>query len=602
MRPRTVLLIAALFVVPALAGCLTGDQTEEGSDDPRSLRGQDPIPIQERVNLPYDTTGDLSVVLTQGLLEMLPVQSINISVELPLQEGGAALLPEGGRVHIGLWLPDVPEGTKVPVIADAGPYYESENAALEPYYFTQNLIDNLGPHGYAIAQVSVMGTGWSNHCMDLMGRAEQLGIDAAVTWLGTQDWSNGNVGMAGKSYDGSTPWQAAMFGNPHLRTIVPASGLIGMHDLMWRNGSAETRGPIMHNGVYGRFAVDNDEEDIQNLCPDYVLGPGHGGGAWATGGENEQVHEYWAERHFLARVLDNYNGSVLLVQGLQDWNVDPHMAFPTHHLLEDAGIEVKGIYGQWAHSWPDQRSHHEDLSSGRGQEAFPLNMRYDFQQALLEWCDYYLKEEGPKPDLRSEVQDNLGQWRLEESYPPRDATLVKVPMSSMTQTVGEDAIILPSAAMDNDQRLAYLVPALSETEDTQIAGNVLFHATVTPTGPGGQIFAHLADAETGLRLGHAIMDLRYHAGGKQSQDVTPGEPILAKMEFEALDVQLPAGHGMILTLAATGEGYLPSSVSQPVMVDAGDASNLIIPTVDRAGQDVFFTPPVWYEEDAAAEE
>jgi hypothetical protein len=175
-------------------------------------------------------------------------------------------------------------------------------------------------------------------------------------------------------------------------------------------------------------------------------------------------------------------------------------------------------------------------------------------------------------------------------------------MSSMTQTVGEDAIILPSAAMDNDQRLAYLVPALSETQDTQIAGNVLFHATVTPTGPGGQIFAHLADAETGLRLGHAIMDLRYHAGGKQSQDVTPGEPILAKMEFEALDVRLPAGHGMILTLAATGEDYLPSSVSQPVMLDAGDASNLIIPTVDRAGQDVFFTPPVWYEEDAAAEE
>ena len=38
--------------------------------------------------------------------------------------------------------------------------------------------------------------------MDLMGTAEQLGVDAAVTWLGTQAWSNGRVAMIGKSYDG----------------------------------------------------------------------------------------------------------------------------------------------------------------------------------------------------------------------------------------------------------------------------------------------------------------------------------------------------------------------------------------------------------------
>ncbi|MFL2944051.1 MAG: CocE/NonD family hydrolase [Candidatus Poseidoniales archaeon] len=68
-----------------------------------------------------------------------------------------------------------------------------------------------------LPQVSVFGTGMSNHCMDFMGLSEQMGIDAAVTWLGTQDWSNGNVGIVGKSYDGTTPWQAAMFGNPHLK-------------------------------------------------------------------------------------------------------------------------------------------------------------------------------------------------------------------------------------------------------------------------------------------------------------------------------------------------------------------------------------------------
>ena len=67
-----------------------------------------------------------------------------------------------------------------------------------------------------------------------MGRQEQLGNDAAVRWLAEQNWSNGNIGLIGKSCDGSTPWQATMLLNEHdyLKTIVPISGLIGVKELM----------------------------------------------------------------------------------------------------------------------------------------------------------------------------------------------------------------------------------------------------------------------------------------------------------------------------------------------------------------------------------
>ena len=149
---------------------------------------------------------------------------------------------------------------KVPVIADVGPYYDDGDvsATTPAERLGRFLIENYVPHGFAVAQVSVFGTGNSNHCMDLMGTDEQRGIDAAVSWLGEAEWSNGKVGLIGKSYDGSTPWQAATFGNPSLATIVPMSGLIGVHELMWRNGSMEARGAIMHNGVYGSFGVDGD--------------------------------------------------------------------------------------------------------------------------------------------------------------------------------------------------------------------------------------------------------------------------------------------------------------------------------------------------------
>ena len=190
-------------------------------------------------------------------------------------------------------------------------------------------------------------------------------MDAAVTWLGTQDWSNGRVAMIGKSYDGSTPWQAATFGNEHLATIVPISGLIGVMELMWKNGSSEARAAIMHNGVYGSYGIDGDQEDIGNMCPDYIIGPGTGVSAYMWG--SEFAGTYWEERYFLDRVLENYEGSVYLIQGMHDWNVDPHMAIPVINQLKDVGIEAKGLFGQWDHDYPDRPDYHFDRSGeGRG--------------------------------------------------------------------------------------------------------------------------------------------------------------------------------------------------------------------------------------------
>ena len=94
------------------------------------------------------------------------------------------------------------------------------------------------------------------------------------------------------------------------------------------------------------------------------------------------------------RVLDNYGGSVYLIQGMHDWNVDPHMAVPTINMLKDRGIEAKGLFGQWDHDYPDrtiQLYERSDLG-GRGGETFPEMIRYDWMQDLLEWFDWYLKE------------------------------------------------------------------------------------------------------------------------------------------------------------------------------------------------------------------
>ena len=550
-------------------------------------------PISERYLQNYYTEDQNSYVLKNGSLTGPDGASLwlgthhFVEFELPLEEGGAA--PDG-KVSLAVWVPIMEDNMTVPVIAEFGPYFDEasvETGGIEEpgTWLGTMIIEQIVPHGFAFAQVSVMGTGRSNHCMDLMGTAEQLGVDAAVTWLGTQNWSNGNVGMIGKSYDGSTPWQAAMFGNEHLTTIVPISGLIGVMELMWRNGSSEARAPIMHNGVYGSYGIDGDLEDSGNMCPDYIAGPATGGAAWAWGGE--AAGNYWGERYFLDRVLENYNGSVYLIQGMHDWNVDPHMAVPTINRLYDNNIEAKGLFGQWDHDYPDRPQIMFDRSGvGRGIEAFPEMVRMDWMQDLLEWFTYYLQEEGPKPWLGVEIQSNQGPWRFEDRYPMTDTTeLIWELGSADLASAGGGNTIRPDASSGP----VYETPPLEE--DLYFGGLPRLHVNVNTATVGGQIYALLEDCDGAncIHIGHAIMDLRYHAGGDDEQTWTPVfEEITALMEFFPMDVEVPAGHTIKLTLRSTGEDYLPSAASTLVtVVDTG--STLQLDTFDPETREYYET-------------
>ena len=557
------------------------------------------VPIWERHNLDYVTNKSNGFVMEFGSYQQLETANewnsthVFVEFDLPIEEGGSA---PNGKVSLAYWRPDVPAGVEVPVIAEFGPYFNEASVSTPSIevpgtWLGQMIIDQILPHGFAFAQVSVSGTGDSNHCMDLMGNAEQLGIDAAVTWFGEQEWSNGKVAMIGKSYDGSTPWQAAMFGNPHLATIVPISGLIGVKELMWRNGSSEARAPFMHNVVYGSYGIDGDTEDTGNMCPDYFAGPATGAGAYAFG--SEVVGTYWEERYFLDRVLENYQGSVYIVQGMHDWNVDPHMAIPTINLLKDRGIECKGLFGQWDHDYPDRPAIMLDRSDpGRGGEAFPEMVRFDWMQDLLEWFDYYLKDIGPQPGQWIEIQSQLGTWRLEERYPPEHTTEVRLALGNELSRTSGGVNILPDATSS----VVYETESLEET--MYIAGLPRLHVEVRTTTYGGQLYALMEDCdESGscLHIGHAIMDLRYHEGGEQIQIWSPPlESFTALMEFMPMDAEVMANHTIRLTLMSTGEDYLPASTSTIVTI-LEEGSTLQLDTYDIEEAFIFKVPECTHE-------
>lgn len=607
MRFPKALLVASLLAT-ALSGCLSSEE-QDPLDDHDAEAGL--TSVFERAGLPFDVSGDWSLPLEAGVLDVLPSLSVYVDIPLPPTEGGGSVDPAGVQAHLGLFLPDVSGcdftglhvdhdagmlvGTglqhgdmptepdcRVPVIADVGPYWGTPGQA-NPSPLTEGdvpatergsgrlgewLISTFVPHGYAVAQVSVLGTGQSDHCFDMFGLAEQLGVHHAVEWLGTQPWSNGNVGLIGRSYDGSTPWMAAAHGSEHLKTIVPISGLSGLQDLVTWNGASESRILTFHNAVYGQYGIDGDAGDIHSVCPDYLTATPLGAAAYLTGDSvTDTEGTYWHERSFVDRAVQNYDGSIYLIHGLLDDNVDPHAGTIGYQAMVEKGVDAKAMFGQWAHNYPDRVAEHPD------------NPRFDWAQDMLEWFGFYLKGTGPEPPLHVEVEMPDGRWRVDDGLQPSSAEVLELPL------VGETG----DAVLSHTDNLQWSVGVLSETNETVLAGLSTIRMDVTPTGPGGQVYVELYDATTGddFGLAYGITELRHAPGGEGAP--VPGVAMTIEIPFQYFSAALPAGHELGLRVAGTGNDYLPSPVLEPVVIDL-DSVRLHLSTLDVAPE-AFFQPP-----------
>ena len=150
--------------------------------------------------------------------------------------------------------------------------------------------------------MSVFGTEMSSGCFDYRGAGEGLGIHEAVEWLGSQEWSNGNVGLYGKSYEGATQWEAAAMGSEYLKTIVPVSGTTALHPLLYKNGSAEARSQIMHMNYFSS-TVDYDADDLDNVCPDIVEGLFAGPVTYIGGEMDPYMQNYYEERSHIDKAF-----------------------------------------------------------------------------------------------------------------------------------------------------------------------------------------------------------------------------------------------------------------------------------------------------------
>jgi X-Pro dipeptidyl-peptidase len=614
---RRALLLAAVLLLTVLAGCAQKATTPpapvQAPLQQSNLGGEQAV-VTSVFPGTYDFTGPFSNVVTPGPLKMKAPERVKIPSPV-----------DGSDIELGLHLPDAPG--PFPVLVFASPYFFAEDAPnvgnpVQPVGGSRTVLDetkgsslyglesNFEPNGYAFVVVAVRGTAGSSGCNDLMGPDEITDLDAAITWVGTQKWSTGKVAMTGVSYDGSTPWSVASKGNPYLTTIIPISGVPDMYGLMYRNGSAESRGPFLLNALYieGSYVSGPPDGVPMRVCPEAYQGLALSGVAGVTGSDPTG---YWAARNRKPAVESNYKGSIFSIQGLQDWNVDPSQVIPWVDHLEASGLKTKQLIGQWEHSWPDNIGEKgAGMDCPNGNPDVKVCNRADWKESLLHWLDHELKSLPIDTGAPVQVADDTGRWRNEAHYPPHDAnwTTYQLDGGLLTDKAGahQSFVLYPQAAggfppnppsaVDLGVKGAADFTLGPLPKDLLIAGLPKVHVAVTPQGPGGYIGAYLYDRDphgAERRIGWTTMNLAFADGGRERHEVIPGTTIEAMLEIQPMDSVVPAGHQLVLRLwVFTDADRLPTIPPGPVALETGSdvTSVLELPTVERA-PDVYFDPP-----------
>lgn len=532
--------------------------------------------------------GSYSKVSKKGPYEIREQEIFEIESEL-----------DGAAIQLGVVRPDVPEGMRVPVILIASVYFHPlqtmDLRACEPF-----LTENYVPYGYAVGFLAVRGTADSGGCMNLMGPGERADINQAVTWLGEQEWSTGSVGMIGQSYDGATQWEAASFRNPHLKTIVPISGVPDVFELMYGDGMVDWRGPAILNELYYSestffYAPGRSPEHTVEVfaCPEYATGTA----ASIYSGLTAEMDPfgYWAERRYIPDILKNYRGSIYLVQGLQDWNVNPAQQFPWIWQLEKKGLYIHYLLGQWGH-------------------APPHAARPDWADVLLEWWDRWLKNDktaqlGP----RVQVQDNTDLWRNAARWPagrelefhlnPGHTLALEPSKDEASEMIANDPVhtqpgystSMPPDGLQNvcEQPSCTYFESEPFDEEFRVSGLPELNLNLVPEGPGGQLSAYLyAATDEGFeRIGWAQANLRYPDESDQPKAVTPGQEMEFRVSMQPLDGVVPAGGRLFLVVSGgTAWNRLPGIPNNPIeLIEGGSRATLTLIQALPKKSD-FFTP------------
>lgn len=622
------------FIIVIFSGCLSGPNPAD-LDDPSP--GADAAPFLDYVPI----EPDVAMVLEEFDAFLAAAEGVEIHTRIVKPEG------EGPFPVIVQFTPYTAPGTNVVL------------NGVEPLHGTSTPLFSIGPpgggfvqefvrRGYAFAFADVRGTGDSTGCLDLRGDGDIADATHLIEYLGTQPWSNGNVGFIGASYPGSEAHMAglaaAIHGAPHLKAVVPVVASTSFYhyhhnDGVPYNGQHSLGGTNVgytQNALFPTASVQNQNygpryaEEVA-LC-DYADNMFTHGGLDQTGA----YYEWWQERNLRERAgLSPV--PVLMAQGLADWNVKPdHIAT----WFNDLTVQKTLIAGQWGHQYPRSVSDECETFVASATQVCDPGVPYgDWWHYVNAFFDTHLKEvdTGMFDSDVAWVQDNEGAWHRSANWPLRSSernefvlhlsdhrileespiedddyretwtacgrdqfnmgqaqlTVVEGQISDCYQEGANSEVVFNSEPLASDMIISG-VPVLNLTlSSTAATAHIV--AILDVLDAEGNVVDHAVNYADGSRQNYGYLNPTYRYGLENPAPVPVNDAYVVSVDFYPQEDVLRAGQTLRLTIRSVDDGRTIEAFEQgehTIVLGPDNENTLTLPLRPVALQGVRLPEPL----------
>lgn len=485
--------------------------------------------------------------------------------------------------------------------------------------FEYSLNDYFLARGFAVVYAAGIGTKDSDGIRTTGDPQETISTVSVIQWLTgelpgftdrsathptTAFWSTGKVAMTGRSYLGTLATAAATTGVDGLKTIISEAAISSWYDYYRENGLV-----IAPQGFPGE---DADVLALETFSRQKNAGAAHKVQAKWAAHLNQLTHDqdretgnynaFWDARNYLKNVA-HIKADIVLVHGLNDWNVKPRHVEQLWRALRHVPVTKKLILHQGPHIY---------INNFRS---------IDFTDMMNLWLSYKLYDVANNADQLLPpvlIQDNVkpetwhsqNDWASPKnrrqtwyghnglltqhtlSQPTKSRFNDQLPLKTFTQYTKNvvqwtSDLMTPAITPMTNHRL--LLQSTPLTEAITLDGVPLLTVTMASSQPVGLLSARLVDYGVFPRLNHLpttlagqAMDLGFHyrkeslheyqletvaspyrlismghmnLQNREAPDVVhpviPGEQMTFKLALQPTHYVLPAGRQLGLILYAT---------------------------------------------------
>lgn len=475
---------------------------------------------------------------------------------------------DGTALAARLWLPEGNE--KVPVVMEYLPYRKDDGTRERDAPTGQYLAE----HGIAFARVDIRGSGDARGGLllgEYMPHEQSDGI-AAIEWLARQPWSNGRVGMRGKSWGGFNALQIAAFAPPELKAIMPmcfadnrytddahyVGGALGLVNFEWGQLFQTVLAAPPDPKYFGPHWKEEWLLRLKGFPP--VLAQ------WL---EHQRFDAFWQR----ASVGLDYGRILCPVYCVGGWQDGYNNSIP--RALAQLNVPRKALIGPWAHLFPP------DGTPGPALEWVHEEVRW-----WAEWLNGERTGIMAEPMFRfympdctaSEVfpKETPGRWAAEDVWPSPRVTPTVYYLNAHTLEAAAappQTIRCPACKVVGLQRLEW-VPFSMTTDlakeqtpddensacfdspplssDLEIIGHPLVQLRVAADAPAAHVAARLMeltpDGKSWL-VSYALLNLTHRKSDRTPTGLKPGEFYEVQLPLNLMAHRFKQGNRLRLALS-----------------------------------------------------